>query len=235
MKQWTVNASKAHIERQIEQLGALLAIRGIVLPDDFFEKITAYVFDLLAWNSKVQLISRKDEENIVARHIAECLAPATLFDFSAIPALLDFGSGAGLPGIPLAILHPGLEVVLLEARQKKAAFLQHVCRRLGAKRIRVVALHSTEWLPQNRLTFTAVIARAVAPLDELYPLAAPFLRRQGRLLAMKGGKVAEEIRTLCTAFADVNAAIFAYPEELVPAKRAGKLICVTEKQAKGKM
>jgi 16S rRNA (guanine527-N7)-methyltransferase len=107
-------------------------------------------------------------------------------------SLVDVGSGAGLPGIPLKIARPDLRVTLIEADQGKAAFLVHACAALGLEHVEVVARRAEEagQDPRLRESFDVAVARALAPLPVLVELCLPLVRVGGRLLAQK--TVAEE-------------------------------------------
>jgi len=101
--------------------------------------------------------------------------------------VVDVGSGAGLPGIPLKIARPDLDVTLIEADQAKAAFLVHACAALGLERVEVVARRAEDagHDPRLRETFDVAVARALAPLPVLVELCLPLVRVGGRLLAQK--------------------------------------------------
>lgn len=101
--------------------------------------------------------------------------------------VVDVGSGAGLPGLPLKIVRPDLELTLIEADQGKAAFLVHACASLGLTRVEVVARRAEEvgHDPRLREAFDAAVARALAPLPVLVELCLPLVRVGGRLLAQK--------------------------------------------------
>ena len=102
-------------------------------------------------------------------------------------SLVDVGSGAGLPGLPIKIARPELEVTLIEADQGKAAFLVHVCAALGLERVDVVARRAEDagHDPRLREKFDVAVARALAPTPVLVELCLPFVRVGGRLLAQK--------------------------------------------------
>lgn len=137
------------------------------------------------------LLSRRGIEELEVRHLPEAVTFSRSLPRG--PRLLDIGSGGGLPGIVVAIVRPELEVHLLEATGKKAAFLASTAEELG---IRVQVHHGrAEELASPPLSdsFDLVTARAVAPLERLVPWAAPFLRRGGQLLAIKGDRWRTEL------------------------------------------
>lgn len=189
---------------------------GIHLDDLSRGRLTAYVEQLLSWNKKINLVSRKDEENIWESHIVHSLSPLFVLDIPAGIRVLDLGSGGGLPGIPLAIVHGGLEVTLLDSIRKKTMAVEEILRNLGLEGVTVVNGRAEEVCQQISLkgSFEVVIARAVAPLVDLVRWSRPFLAVRPRvgfasekvtkgdktvidlpyLLALKGGNLEGEIR-----------------------------------------
>ena len=137
------------------------------------------------------LLSRAGLEELETRHIPESVRFATRLPPAA--RLLDVGSGGGLPGIVIAIVRPEIEIHLIEATTKKAEFLAAVA---GEQGLRVVVHNGrAEDLARTDLagSFDLVTARAVARLDRLIPLCAPFLERTGRLYAIKGERWGDEV------------------------------------------
>ncbi|HUZ77648.1 MAG TPA: 16S rRNA (guanine(527)-N(7))-methyltransferase RsmG [Chloroflexota bacterium] len=145
---------------------------------------------LLEWNARVNLTAIRDPAEMEVKHFADCLA-CLKADLPEQARLLDVGSGAGLPGIALAIARPDLHVTLLEATAKKAAFLRHAGTTLGLS-LSVAAQRAEEH--GEREAYGVVVARAVAALPALLELTLPFCATGGRVLAMKkGAGVATEI------------------------------------------
>lgn len=141
----------------------------------------------------------RDPATAVDVHLADSLAGLApldrLLDERAPAPVADVGSGAGLPGIPLAIARPSIEFDLVEATGRKCAFLEDVIARLGLRNVRVRCVRVEE-LPAQvpRETYRAVLARAVAPLATLIEYAAPLLEQGGGLIAWKGRPDPEEER-----------------------------------------
>ncbi len=189
---------------------------GVHLDDLSRERLSAYVEQLLAWNKKINLVSRKDEENIWESHIVHSLSPLFVLDIPSGIRVLDLGSGGGLPGIPLAIVHGGIEVTLLDSIRKKTVAVEEIVRSLGLEGVAVVNGRAEEVCRRVSLkgSFEVVIARAVAPLVDLVRWSWPFLAVRPRagvasekvskgdktvidlpyLLALKGGDLEREIR-----------------------------------------
>ncbi len=143
-------------------------------------------------NQKFNLTAIKDDEEALERHYLDCL-----FTLPWVPEdahLIDIGSGAGFPGIPLAICRPQAQVILLEATEKKAHFLEQCCQQLGLQNVQVVCGRAEQLGhdPQYREQLTLAVARAVASMPVLLEYALPLLKKEGYLLAMKGPNLDEE-------------------------------------------
>ena len=151
-----------------------------------------YLALLARWNRTYNLTAIRDPREMVARHLLDSLAMhAYVRD---IGTLADLGSGAGLPGIPLALAVPALEVTLVESNGKKARFLREAVRTLRLRNVRVAEVRA-ESLDEAGM-FDAITARALATLAELLAVGAHLLRPGGRLLAMKAAHPHDEIAAL---------------------------------------
>lgn len=172
---------------------------GIDLDGEQVGRFRAYYDELVSWNETVNLTAVTGREEVQERHFLDSLAVA-----SALPAnvldgtdkLLDVGSGAGFPGIPLKIAYHRIGVTLLEATAKKTAFLRHVVDKLGIEGVKIVTGRAEEEAhgPEMREMYGAVVARAVARLDVLAELCLPFCAVGGVMIAQKGPEVEEELR-----------------------------------------
>lgn len=149
-----------------------------------------YVLLLVRWNSAYNLTAVRAPEEMLPRHLFDSLAVAR---WLASSALADLGSGAGLPGIPLALLDRTRPVTLVESNGKKARFLRTAVRELELPR---VSVHEARTEATGAVPHPLVIARALAPIDRLVRMAEPWLSAEGRLLAMKGPGVETELATL---------------------------------------
>lgn len=157
--------------------------------------LLAYLALLLHWNRTYNLTAVRDPREMVDKHLLDSLAMHAHVDTgNGVGTLADLGSGAGLPGIALAIVKPGLRVTLVESNGKKARFLREAVRRLELPNV-YVAQSRIEALDQPA-AFDAITARALASLPMIIELGGHLLKPHGRLLAMKGGRPAAEIAAL---------------------------------------
>jgi len=162
-------------------------------------------FDMLPalyseWNAKVNVVSRQDIENLEVRHILHSLAIAKAFAFKPDARVLDLGTGGGFPGIPLAILLPEVQFVLIDGTGKKIAVVQEIIRAVGLTNAE--ARHARAEELKMRGAFDFVVTRAVAPLANLLAWSQPLLSRKHRhaypngILALKGGDLRAEAAAL---------------------------------------
>ncbi len=147
------------------------------LPATAAAQLEAFLALLLRWNARMNLTAVRDPETIVRRHFAESLFAAEHVPVGAA-TLLDFGSGAGFPGVPIAIARPDITVTLAESQGKKVAFLREAVRTLGLRA--EVWDRRVEQMPAERV-FDAVTLRAVEKMPEACQLAVPRLRLGGWL------------------------------------------------------
>ena len=154
--------------------------------------LLAYLALLARWNQTYNLTAIRDPREMVAKHLLDSLA---MHPFVAdVDTLADLGTGAGLPGIPLAIARPALQVTLVESNGKKARFMREALRQLGLRNARVVESRIEAFDAPGQ--FDAITARALATLPLILELGGHLLKPAGKLLAMKGAHPAEEIAAL---------------------------------------
>ena len=191
--------------REILLSGA--AAWGLSLPPDAPEAFETYCAVLREYNEVMDLTAVLEEEEIARRHFLDSLSLLRLEDFSG-KRVIDVGSGAGFPGLPLLLARPDLSLTLLDAQQKRVDFLAELCRRLGVKAECVHARAEEEALkPDRRDSYDLAVSRAVARLNLLGELCLPFVRPGGALLAMKAADCAEELREASHALETLNATL----------------------------
>lgn len=165
-------------------LAEVLSVKGISVPPGAAEKLLLHAEEMLLWNRSIRLTAITDPAEIAVKHILDSLL---LLSFAPFPGrTLDFGSGAGYPGIPLAIVLSEARLVLLESSRKKCAFLSRACTMLGLRNAEVVPgrITAKTRLPIGR--FEQIVTRATLPPSEAAALLVPYLSPGGRLLLMTG-------------------------------------------------
>ncbi|WP_305045499.1 16S rRNA (guanine(527)-N(7))-methyltransferase RsmG [Geoalkalibacter sp.] len=172
----------------MDELGRLrrcLKDLGLEVSPDAEAQLLAFQRELLAWNRKFNLTAIRDPLESVEKHLADSLTPLPLL--RSAKRLLDLGSGAGLPALPLKIARPELSVVSLDSQEKKILFQRHVARKLGLRDFHAVCARIEDFAADSaqRGAYSLVIARALASLEQLLAWAAPFLAEDGRFIAMK--------------------------------------------------
>jgi 16S rRNA (guanine527-N7)-methyltransferase len=172
----------------------LLAL-GVTSSDAQVERLERYLALLEKWNRVYNLTAIREPERMVTHHLLDSLA---ILPHVRGPRVLDVGSGAGLPGIPLALAAPGLEVTLLDSSHKKAAFLQQAVAELALANATVVAGRIEAW--QTAARFDTIVSRAFADLGEFASAAARLLAPGGVIAAMKGVHPHDEIERLPAGF-----------------------------------
>lgn len=187
------------------QLQEGLAALGLDLSGAVQAKLLDYVTLLKKWNRVYNLTAIRDESEMVTQHLLDSLSVLPVVPESALAGRrwADVGSGPGLPGIPLALARPDLDMTLIEAVEKKSAFQRQAKIELGLKNIAVVS-DRVEEVPGG--LFDAVVSRAFADLATFVDLAGHLLGQNGRLYAMKGLVPEDEMSRLPAGWAVLDCA-----------------------------
>ena len=185
MAEWTEKLEKAIEELHIE-CDARTA-----------ERIARYHAMLADWNTRMNLTGDTDFDTSLDRHYTDCLAPLVnreLFPEGA--SMIDVGSGAGFPGLPLAIARPDMKVTLLDSLMKRINFLDAVVKELGLANVKLVHSRAEDGGRDIKLReqYDIAVARAVAPLPVLCELLLPFVKVGGRMVCYKGPAADEELQ-----------------------------------------
>lgn len=175
-------------EGESERLLLATQTLGLSVSPDQIEQLVAYVDLLEKWNRAYNLTAIRDRREIVDRHLIESLSIAP---FLSGDSRVDVGTGAGLPGIPLAIIEPGVHYVLLDSNGKKTRFLSEVKRALALTNINVETTRVESWRPGRH--FDAVVTRAFADLGTTLERVDHLMGSQGMLFAMKTESASKEV------------------------------------------
>ena len=177
-----------------EILSARAAEAGIPLTAEQIGQFSVYHEMLLDWNTRMNLTALTAPEDVAVKHIIDSLTAYDAALFDGARTLIDVGTGAGLPGIPLAVYAPHLTVTLLDSLNKRVRFLTEVTAAMGLPNVRCIHARAEEAArtAEHRAAYDIVVSRAVARLPVLLEYTLPFVRVGGTLLALKGRAYAEE-------------------------------------------
>jgi 16S rRNA (guanine527-N7)-methyltransferase len=179
----------------MEKLKAGAKELGLGLTTAQLEQFEVYYQELVDWNKRVNLTAITGYEEVQLKHFLDSLTVALAWQPAKGTSVVDVGTGAGLPGIPLKIVFPDIKLVMLEATAKKADFLRHIVPKLGLENVEVVVGRAEEigHQAEYRESFDLALSRAVAPLPTLVELALPFCAVDGSFIAQKKGAIYEEV------------------------------------------
>lgn len=167
---------------------------AVPLEHTTLDSVCVYLNELQRWSRIVNLVSVADPPTVIRKHVLDCLALASQLSFEG--RLVDLGSGAGFPGLILAMLDPERSVALIEARRKRAHFLKAVVRRLGLRNVAVYEGRAETFVQQEgfRAAYRVVVSRATWNLAQFLSLAQGFVEPDGWAIAMKGPGAEDELR-----------------------------------------
>ncbi len=173
------------LEKLVQDARALF---GLSLTERQVRALAAYERELMEWNRKFNLTAIRDEESIRTKHYLDSFSCALAWRSAPPARLIDVGTGAGFPGIPLKILYPQLRLTLVESVGKKAMFCQHIVELLGLEEVDVLQARAEAvgQDPRHRESYDWAVARAVAKLNVLAEYLLPLVKMGGRMLAQKG-------------------------------------------------
>ena len=155
----------------------------------------AALYDLyIDWNSKINVISRKDIENLYEHHVLHSLGIAKVIQFRPGTSIMDLGTGGGFPGIPLKIMRPDIELTLLDSLNKRLVFLREVCDAIGIE-AETIHKRAEEAGKDTKLreSFDVATARAVANMNIFAEYCIPLIKMKGYFAAMKGPSLPDEL------------------------------------------
>jgi 16S rRNA (guanine527-N7)-methyltransferase len=206
---------------------------GLSLSQSTLEQLDRYLHALLDWGGRINLVGSTTARSIVIDHFCDAVAAVAGSTIPVDAHVVDVGSGAGLPGIPVAIVRADLRVTLVEAIRKRSAFLEHARAEIDATW--TVIWGRAELLardPKHREQYDVALERAVAPIQKSVSLVLPFVSEGGLAVFMKGAKVVDEIVEIERAVEPLGGTIEATHSYTLPggAKKVRTLVMVRKKR-----
>jgi 16S rRNA (guanine527-N7)-methyltransferase len=209
------------------------AALGLTLAPKQVEQFERYAIELIEWNRRINLTAITDPNEIVRKHFLDSLSPIAAGDLEKADHIVDVGSGAGFPGLPIKIARPELRLTLLEATRKKCEFLRRLAAVLQLSDVTIVNARAEDAGrdPAHRERYEVATARAVAEMSTLAEYTLPLVRVGGRVTVQKSGKVEAEVERARTAIATLGGRLQRIAPLNVPGLEENRYLVVVEKFA----
>lgn len=194
------------------------------------EQFFVYMNLLIEWNKKMNLTAIVEPNEIILKHFIDSIT--ILKEINNNSKIIDVGTGAGFPGVPLSIMNPTLKVTLADSLNKRLIFLQEVVNQLGLKNLEIIHARAEE-LGQNkkyRENFDVATSRAVANLSTLSEYLIPLVKKDGKIISMKAGGAQEEIETARKAIKILGGKIEGIEEFKLPQTEIERTIILIRKE-----
>lgn len=212
-------------------LSELCQAIGLQLNSQHLQSFSRYYDELLDWNKKFNLTAIEDEQGIIIKHFYDSLLGSKVPGWSGQGKLLDLGSGAGFPGVPLKIVYPDLQVTLVDSLQKRVGFLNHLTATLELNYIGSIHRRAEE-LGQDRTareSYDFVVSRAVAKLPVLCEYCLPLVKKGGIFIAYKGPEAMQELDKARKAIGILGGGQIELVERQLPLVGGQRLLVVIRK------
>ena len=169
---------------------------GLELSEEKYEQFIKYMRLLQEWNEKINLTAITEDEEIIKKHFIDCIKAFKRDEFKKADTLIDVGTGAGFPGLPIAIMREDLNVTLLDSLNKRINFLNTVVSQLGLKNVTTIHSRAEDGArkPELREKFDVATSRAVANMAVLAEFCMPYVKKNGHFVALKGPAIEEELK-----------------------------------------
>ncbi len=204
---------------------------GLTLSPEQAAQFSRYTAELIDWNRRINLTAIIDPLEIVRKHFLDSLSAIAACDLRPAERIIDVGSGAGFPGLPIRIARPDVRLTLLEATRKKCDFLRRVIAVLGLNDVVIVnaRAEAAGRNPAHREQYDVAIARGVAEMATLAEYLLPFVRIGGRVAAQKSGEVETEVERAAAAIAALGGRLQRIVSVNVPGLNERRAIVIVEK------
>ena len=174
---------------------------GLELTELQYEQFIKYMRLLQEWNEKINLTAITDDEEVIKKHFIDCIKAFKSDAIKNAKTIIDVGTGAGFPGLPIAIMNPNVKVTLLDSLNKRINYLNTVVRELGLKNVTTIHSRAEDGArkPELREKFDVATSRAVANMAVLSEYCMPYVKKDGYFVALKGPSVDEELKNATNA------------------------------------
>lgn len=214
-----------HVKQKAQEI-------GYTLQKEQLEQFFTYKELLIEWNKKMNLTAIEQEEDIITKHFIDSLSIASYIPDTA--KVIDIGTGAGFPGIPLKILKKDLSITLLDSLNKRITFLEEVIRNLSLENIQAVHARAEELAHKEeyREQYDIAVSRAVAPMHTLLEYMLPYVKIGGKCICMKGPNLQEESKDLQNCLETLGGKIEKIEEIVLPETEIKRNIMLIKKENK---
>lgn len=206
---------------------------GINLSEDMLNQFMLYKDLLIEWNEKFNLTSITDENEIMLKHFADCLSLLPYCEFNENTKIIDVGTGAGFPAVPVKIASPNIHVTLLDSLQKRITFLEELVYQLNLDNVECIHSRAEDGGKNSDLreNFDYCVARAVANLEILAEYTLPFVKVGGKLIALKGRDAENEISSAEEMISTLGGKIIDVIDVVIPSTDLEHKLIIIEKTA----
>ena len=211
-----------------ERIAAGLAQLGLTPPPGTAAKLARYGEMLIEQNKVMNLTAITDPDQVASLHMLDCAALLRYGNLKGA-SLIDVGTGAGFPGMPLQILQPRAKLTLLDSLGKRIHFLQEACEVLGLQKTQCIHARAEEFAREHRQGFDYATSRAVAALNVLCELALPLVKVGGAFLAMKSVDSDEELRQAKSAIAQLGGVVESVHNYTIPSTDVSHRLVIIRK------
>lgn len=179
-----------------EEMSAAAKDVGIELTELQYNQFIKYMRLVQEWNEKINLTAITDDNEFIKKHFIDCMKAFKSEAIVKADTIIDVGTGAGFPGIPIAILHPTAKITLLDSLNKRINFLNLVVRELGLTNVTTIHSRAEDGArkPELREKFDVATSRAVANMAVLAEFCMPYVKKNGHFVALKGPAIEEELK-----------------------------------------